>query len=603
MTNNMSNLQTGERLVGDRTMGPGRVIRMLEDPRGLGKAWAVAEEASPAAPRLWRARFLRPRAFLAAALALAYLPYLVSYSDNLMQREHYQFFPLAWIGAIALLWARRDALRPRGDVAMPAAGWAGFCLGALLLGAAGALDSAWLAMISVLPMAAGMAWLAGGSPMVLGIVPALVMFVTTLRLPGSFDFLLIHELRTLAVGMSSQVLDAIGIIHAPSGNYLRVPGKDLLVDEACSGVNSLVSIAAVVLFLGLHLRRRPLHLALLVIGSGGIVVLANIARVSIVTIAYSRWQVDLLQGWKHTALGIMLYVASLCLAASLDHLLLLLASLRPRRSTRDRSVRASDPGRHLAQEMPRTSLPASPSSRGDAGPRSRRLLTICAPVLAAIGLIHPIRWAIHVAAGKPDTSEIVHLIERANGTLSEGSMPPELAGWRRVGFKTEQRDRDDSFGQHSACWQYRLGSRTALVSVDYAFRGWHELTRCYELTGWTVGRRQVQPASSGAGSGPSPADVSAWLSHPKGEHAMLRFGIADAQGQWLDPPGQQGFLGLAGLKVSQQPPSEQPTYQLQVFGSGYKPQGDEDQRAYDQLFEAARLELKRRPIVTGAITP
>ena len=546
---------------------------------GVGQAF----ETESHAPGLWSLRLPRPWAVLGMVLALAYLPHLIAYSANLMQREHYQFFPLAWLGSIVLVWLRRDDLKHRGDVAAPAAGWAGVVLASLMLAAAGILNSSWLAMISVLPMALGLAWLSGGWPVVRVIGPPLVMFATTIRLPGSLDGVLIRGLRSLAVEISSRVLDAIGIIHVPLGNVLRVRGGDLLVDEACSGVNSLVSIMAVVLFAGLLLRRRLPHLILLLAGSAGIVILANVVRVSIVTIAFDRWGIDLLRGWKHEGLGIALYAVSLGLVASLDQLTLLLGSAMPRWSvgtTRTPKARAS--------------------VLRDSGPTPRRLAT-CAAILAAVAMIYPIRWAHDALASESDVTKVDHLVGRAREILSESSLPVELAGWRRSGFRTEERSRDSTTGQYSACWEYRLGERTALVSVDYPFLGWHDLTVCYSGLDWTPGQRLVRRGAVEAGSR-TPSYIATSLSNRKGGHASLRFGLVDDRDRWVDPPPLRG-LGLASREMPWEVAPHRPAYQFQVFCAGYRPQSDEEQSQLTLLFEATSRELERQLFASGVVLP
>ncbi len=547
-----------------------------------------------------RFRPWRPWAVLGTALTLGYLPHVLAYSGNLIQHEHYQFFPLAWIGSVVLVWLRREDLEVRGEVALPAAGWLSIGLASLMLAAAGIFNSSWVAMVSVLPMALGMAWLAGGWSTVRVIGPALVLYATTIRLPGSLDATLIRNLRALAVGISSRVLDAIGIIHAPSGNILRVPGGDLLVDEACSGVNSLVSIVAVVLFLGLLLRRRPLHLAILLAWSVGIVVLANVARVSIVTIAFARWQVDLLHGWKHEALGVALYAVSLTLVMSLDQLILLLSAIIPRRS----SNVAWDMADRPAPSRSRTSSAGLGSSgRRVAGLRPRQL-AICATTLAAIALINPTRWGYAALVyGVEASGDAGPMTQRIKTSLSEQSMPVELAGWRRIGFKTEERQRDNVFGQYSACWQYRLGNRTASVSVDYPFPGWHELTICYEAIDWTLQQRHVQQgAIDGSGSQRSSPFVAATLGNRSGEHASLRFGLVDDKGQWVEPAPAEG-MGLGGMRTAWGRPRSRPSYQFQVFSAGFRPEGAEEQQQDSSLFLTAFREIQRQLSVPGAIAP
>jgi exosortase len=561
-------------------------------------------QAIVAVPRDNRVRliFTQPWVLVGAALALVYLPHLFAYGANLMEREHYQFFPLAWAGAVVLLWLRRDELQPR-EARWTGVGWAGVGVGALALATAGVLNSSWLAMAAALPLAVGFAWLTGGWLTLRAAAPALVLFTTTLRLPGSFDTDLITGLRALAVDASSRILDRLNVIHVPWGNTLRVPNGDLLVDEACSGINSLVSIVAVVLFIGLLLRRPAIHLLGLLAGSAAIVVLANVARITIVTVAFARWEVDLLHGWRHDALGLALYAVSLGLAASLDQLLLLLGSLVPGRSARRAAAgMARDAYGHSWTDASAPLAPEPPSTTTARGPQSG-LLIACATAFAAIALLTPARWTYAALVPEPGKASMAQIVDRAQETMGEQSMPAELVGWTRVGFKAEERERNSPFGQYSSIWQYRRGARTAQVSVDYPFRGWHELIGCYESTEWKLrDRRELQGQAGSPATAAALSFVEAMLSNPRGQFAVLHFGFVDDRAQWIASPAQSG-LGITGREMPWELAPKRPAYQFQVFSTGFAPPTDEDRRELTRLFEAASREFRDRIFAPGAITP
>ena len=532
-------------------------------------------------------RSATPWVWLGVALGLVYLPHLVAYGMNLARLEHYQFFPLAWLGTAVLAWVHRAEIAPRAGGNWPMLGWTGAGLGMLMLAAAGVLGSSWLAIVSILPLTLGLAWLAGGWPTTRAIAPALVLFVTTIRPPGSLDAALILRLRSLAVDISGRVLDAAGIIHVPLGNVLRVASGDLFVDEACSGINSLASIVAVVLFVGLLWRRPLAHLALLVVGSAGIVLLANVVRVAVVAIALDRYRVDLLRGWKHEGLGVALYAISLGLAASLDQLIQVVGSVLSRWSPLVRSPLEPQP---------------EPTASRRPGLAPRQLIA-CAATLAVVSVVLPIRWSRDVLTGEPAGMGVNLLVNRARTTLSEASLPAELAGWQRSGFTTEERPAGSPTGQYSACWEYRLGSRTARVCVDYPFTGWHELLTCYTAVGWTTGRQTLErgPLDAGPSPGSTPY-VAAALDDRKGEHASLRFALVDDRGRWVSPAGREGLV-LAGREVALRAGSDRPTYQIQVLDAGYRPQGAEANERCTRLFEAACRELKGRLFTAVKATP
>jgi exosortase len=583
-----------------RDLGLG--IPAIPAEKSMALSMGRAIEAAPRAARPY-AGVPQPWILVAAALALVYLPHLFAYGENLMEREHYQFFPLAWMGAAALLWIRRDELRPRA-ARRAGLGWIGVGIGAAMLAAAGVMNSSWLAMAAALPLAAGFAWLVGGWATLRAAAPAMVLFATTIRPPGSFDADLIRELRALAVDASSRVLDQLGVIHVPWGNALRVPAGDLLVDEACSGINSLVSIVAVVLFVGLLLRRPALHLLGLLAGSAAIVVLANVARITIVTLAFARWKVDLLHGWRHDALGLALYAVSLALAASLDQLLLLLGSLIPGRAARRA---AAGMGRDAygsgwidapaAADPARSSTP-TPAARGT---RSGRPIA-CAVAFAAIALITPARWTYAVLVPEPGEASVAQIVARAQRTLGERSMPAELDGWSLDGFKAEERERSSPFGLHSAVWRYDKDTRTAQVSVDYPFRGWHNLIACYEATEWKLrGSREIRGEAE-TEAAPAPVYTEAVLSNPRGQFAVLYYGFVDDRAQWVAAPARSG-LGIAGREMPWELTPKHPVYQFQVFSTGYAPPSAEERQQIARLFEAASREFRDRLFAPGAIAP
>ena len=513
---------------------------------------------------------------LGLALVAVYLPHLIAYASNMMRREYYQFLPLAWLGAVVLVWSRRDEWKLQ-DGRGGFTGWIAVGGALLTLIGAGILASSWLAVVSILPMVFGLAWCMGGWGTARVTIPALMMFATTIRPPGTIDLAVVSHLRTLAVGVSSRLLDALGIIHVPLSNVLRVPGGDLLVDEACSGVNSLVSIVAVVLFLGLLKRRRPAHLGLLLIWSIGIVILANVGRVTIVTIAFARYKVDLLHGWRHDALGIALYGVSLGLVASLDQLILLFEPLFRRRHQSGSTTSTSG-----AQG---TDLPATTT-------RPRQWTALALP-LVAIALILPVQWARGIHPLEPRAGEDSHFIQRCQGILNEQTLPAQLAGWHRVSYKTEERQRDNSFGQFSSQWEYRLGDRTAVVSIDYPFVGWHELLICYSAINWATVQRSTQLDPMNAGLDSAMPYVSALLENGTGEYATLSFSLIADDDRWVDPPAGPG-LGLTGRQRPGEIPALRPEAQVQLFSAGYRPSSAEDRRLQNLLFRAAALELKRR---------
>src|SRR3954471_9880340 len=82
-------------------------------------------------------------------LALAFLPLLIAHGRQLWLRPHYQFFPLALVGAAVLAWpALRDGPRSRPRPTGLAVSYALAGLSWLLLAAAFVYESPWLASVA-----------------------------------------------------------------------------------------------------------------------------------------------------------------------------------------------------------------------------------------------------------------------------------------------------------------------------------------------------------------------------------------------------------------------------------------------------------------------
>ena len=85
--------------------------------------------------------------------------------------------------------------------------------------------------------------------------------------PLDREKMLISELQLLSSWLASKLLDAFGVLHVMQGNKLMLSSKELFVDEACSGIVSMMSIVACALIIAVWYNRPILHLVLLLLSS------------------------------------------------------------------------------------------------------------------------------------------------------------------------------------------------------------------------------------------------------------------------------------------------------------------------------------------------
>ena len=261
------------------------------------------------------ANFLKGH-FLLCLLVLAHLPFLTVYLRGLWQTTHYQFFPFA-IGSFVWLFLTRKSAHETWTVLSKLLVAADLiCLSAQFL-----IFSPWLATVGLVCLS--LAWCMASRDegyrrnlFYLGLLAVLII-----RIPLSYDERLIHWLQRITTSAASETLNRLNMLHYREGNILQFPGKSFLVEEACSGVQSLFTILFVAA-LTACLKRRSLVHAITLIASGLVFAgIMNTLRVISIAVAWEKYSVDLSTGWQHDATGYFFLTATALLLMSADRFL------------------------------------------------------------------------------------------------------------------------------------------------------------------------------------------------------------------------------------------------------------------------------------------
>jgi exosortase len=493
--------------------------------------------------------------FWPAATAAAFVPSLVVYYLQLWTLPHYQFFPLALGGAVLL--ARRgenEPLSPAADAIPSRTVFALLIAIALLLFSGGVvLNSPWLTTVAA--GIAALAWLysRGGRSNLQRFAPTAVMMATTLRLPLGVDERLIQRLQQLTARLADLVLDVFGATHVLAGNVIEIPGHRLLVEEACSGVNSLFSTLVCTLFYLLWTRRHAAVWIILLASVPLWVLFGNAARIVLVAELRMRWNIAADVGRLHDFLGLAVFCGILAMVYSTERLVAFYAAVLPP-STESGTI-------------------ASGSVSSLAPDRSVRPIDAwawCAPAIAAGALL---------CLQAPDLRSRVDtftatLRSVAITDLPEDFVPVDFAGRRRLDMQKKQRDRNSAFGEFSQTWTSADAASVALWSFDYPFLGWHELSGCYTAQGWNVTSREERRVEN-------VSFVEVHLQHPQnGRRALLLFTLIGLDGRIVSPHHGGELERLSGRLVARWrdllhfrgvADREQLTYQFQGLLETYDP--------------------------------
>jgi exosortase len=140
-----------------------------------------------------------------------------------------------------------------------------------------------------------------------------------------------QPLKLLVSRAATAILQVFGIPIFRQGVTLIVAQYQLLVEDACSGMNSLTGLTAVSLFYIYLLRnaswRYSLLLAALVIP---IAIVANIIRIMILVLLTYFFGNAVGQGFLHETAGMVLFATALVLVFVLDNVISRLLAWRRR---------------------------------------------------------------------------------------------------------------------------------------------------------------------------------------------------------------------------------------------------------------------------------
>ena len=499
-------------------------------------------------------------------LALGCVTMLVVYFNNLWTKEYYQFYPLALVGAGFLGWLGwKEVPKPLATGAW----WvtAGLLLTSFtVLGASTLLWSGWLGAVGALVLGLAVAWWLGGWRLTRAMLPAWFMSLTVMRPPMNLDGRLTTKLQEISTKWSSIVLDGFGVTHALSGNVIEIPKQRLMVEEACSGINSILSTTAVCLFFCLWQRRRIWHILVMLVMTVGFVLLGNVTR--IVSGAWMRYEfnINILSGWKHETIGLVLFACYLGLIMSADQLLLFLFG-PGRRSAEDRSSAL------------RAAKNAAVSEEND--PRPVQVRRAAAWPAWAVALVFAALGAAQVTRGSLVAKEWYLAGPMLGSTLTATfKLPDELAGWRRVETSGEGPNKIEIRGVHSQSWHYRRGNDVVTVALDYPFKGYHDVTLCYTGNGWEAySQRTRQPSESPDGI----PCLEVKMMRTMGARASLWFSTMDQKGQWLEG----SYVGRTLMERFREQTSST-TFRIQALITSYLPLSTETEASAASLFRGAR---------------
>lgn len=139
-------------------------------------------------------------------------------------------------------------------------------------------------------------------------------------LPGWFIDYITAPLKELVSQSAQAILSAFGYQIVRQGVTLFIDQYQLLVEDACAGLNSLISLISVSLFYIYLLHNASWRYSLfLVMWIVPVAIAANIIRVIILVLITHYWGDAAAQGFLHSTAGLMMFVLALLGIFAIDH--------------------------------------------------------------------------------------------------------------------------------------------------------------------------------------------------------------------------------------------------------------------------------------------
>lgn len=231
------------------------------------------------------------------------------------------------LAAVALLvaWRRRDAFLMAIDPGGRSAPGAALMLAGLAIYLAGQLGAdLFLTRSSFVIVVAGALWFLAGRRALRIVAAPLVFLALAVPLPSLVANAVTLPLQLTASRVAEASLTTMGVAVFRDGNVLELPSTALEVAEACSGLRSIISLAAISVLLAWTDRSLLRRLAI-VATSVPVAVVMNGLRIAGTGLACEAWGPKAASGSWHTFTGWITFVVCVFVLVQLQRLMMRLA--------------------------------------------------------------------------------------------------------------------------------------------------------------------------------------------------------------------------------------------------------------------------------------
>jgi exosortase B len=265
---------------------------------------------------------------VALSFLAAYFPTFKGLMEGPWQTEQEGHGPLIIAAALWLVWQSREKLRSTPLSPAPVAGWAAVIFGLVLMFLARTQGVLTVEVFSAVPVITGCVLLLAGRAVFRVLAFPILFLLFAVPMPDWLIDIATVPLKVFISDVVTQVLYAAGYPIAQNGVMIMIGSYQLMVKDACSGMNSIFALSAIgVFYVYVFRSETKIRGLLLLAGIIPITIVANFVRVLALVLTAYYGGVDAVEGTLHDLTGIGLFVVAVALMFLFDGLLGLLASL------------------------------------------------------------------------------------------------------------------------------------------------------------------------------------------------------------------------------------------------------------------------------------
>jgi exosortase B len=260
---------------------------------------------------------------IATAFVVAYIPTYVRLANGPWQTEQEGHGPLIMLAAAWLSWQQRGRLAQTAQTPAPIAGWAILIASLLLMAVTRSQDILMIETATQIPVLLGCLLLIGGWPLARVFAFPLAFLIFSVPPPGWIMDALTVPLKAWVSDVVTNLLYALGYPIAQNGVMIMIGSYELMVKDACSGMNSIFALSAIgIFYVHEFVQDNWIRRAILILSIIPITIIANLFRVLALVLGSYYLGVDNVEGLFHDVTGIALFVFALVLFFLLDSVII-----------------------------------------------------------------------------------------------------------------------------------------------------------------------------------------------------------------------------------------------------------------------------------------